>query len=365
MTVPTKPATFATEARIAGAANRVSAPGEAFSFTAAGSLAAKGSGAKQKPTRDANGHYRFAVQLLARSPEPINHWYWGRIAHELSGVRLNGDRVALDWMHRSDETCGSGAIRVDSDGLWVEGEVLSFSPQDVGDQIVDRLVAGVPLEASIQFDMENGCVVEWIAKNMSVICNGKSLEGEAVVFRQWMLRRVAICASGYDPGTRTKALSDAFHFGPRDVAITRLSQPATEPEKKPMSKTEEANAGEPADASKPEEKSPEKAAPKFAVDVLDRFVDRFGAENGVKWLREGLSFEQALERHVGLLQERLTAAEKKNADLAEANKAVNLGHDKPATFSTDEKKDEQAAPAAGTTDGFETYAKHVVENVKK
>jgi hypothetical protein len=50
------------------------------------------------------------VTITARSGNPIEHWYWGRIVHDLSGMRLSKSRVAIDYCHRQDEPIGYGSM---------------------------------------------------------------------------------------------------------------------------------------------------------------------------------------------------------------------------------------------------------------
>jgi hypothetical protein len=63
---------------------------------------------------------------------------------------------------------------------------------------------------------------------------------------------------------------------------------------------------------------------------LDRFVAKFGRERGAKWAAEGLTYEQALERHIDALQ----------ADVAEIQAKINAVNQKLAAVSA-------AAPTGG------------------
>lgn len=85
---------------------------------------------------------------------------------------------------------------------------------------------------------------------------------------------------------------------------------------------------------------------------LSRYVEAFGAENGVKWFQAGISFEDCQDQHIEALQSELETlkadtdkrVEELTAQLSEANEKLaqlNLGEDDGVEFNapkTDEKK---------------------------
>lgn len=338
----------------------VQAPASAGMLIAAANLAGEfakdSSGRKKKPTRDENGHYTFPVSLLARSPDPINHWYWGKIVHNLAGMKTNGKKVALDWQHYSDAICGDGECEVTADGLMLKGEVVSFREGDYGDQICNYLVAGIPLEASIQFDMEQGFKLSYLKKDESAKVNGREIVGSCAVADEWLLRRVAICPSGYDPNTRTQALS-AERNNTALVAIS-VSRQETSPPPSPSSlSTEDTMPTEqtPAQAAAATPAPTLPAAGQLSIVELKRFTDRFGFENGSKWALEGLSYEAALDRHALALETARTEAAAALAQKDQTIAAMSLGHKDPATHTASDAPAKPATPAVAL-DGVGTFA---------
>ena len=62
---------------------------------------------------------------------------------------------------------------------------------------------------------------------------------------------------------------------------------------------------------------------------LDRWTDSFGAENGLKWYREGISFEDGLTRELTARDEVISELRAENEELKGRLQAVSLGEDEP------------------------------------
>lgn len=145
----------------------------------------------------------LAITMFARSPEAIDHWYWGRLAHDMTGMRLRKDRIPLDWCH-DYETAVGFAERFEASeqrGLTVWGKLVSIGNDKAAD-VIARLQAGIPMEASIDF--EGPMRLEEVGQGMTALCNGRTIEGPATIVREWRLNAVAVCPFGADPATRTQ-----------------------------------------------------------------------------------------------------------------------------------------------------------------
>lgn len=142
-----------------------------------------------------------SIRMLARSPEAIEHWYWGRVVHDLAGMRLRKDRLPIDWCHDYEENIGYlDQFTADpKTGLTVAGKLLSMRDDDKAAEVIRRGQAGVPYEASIDFD--GPIRVEEIGEGVTAKCNGRTIVGPAKIIREWRLNAVAVCPFGADPNT--------------------------------------------------------------------------------------------------------------------------------------------------------------------
>ncbi len=147
----------------------------------------------------------FPISMLGRSAQPIYHWYWGKVVHDMAGFSTNHPTVAIDYRHDDDEPLGYlDQFRADNSGLHVNGNLISLDWSDPKDRVVKlkRLSGGgVPFQASIFFDTWK---LEEVLPGASAEVNGYSIDGPAIIIRQWSLRGMAVCLYGADGRTHSK-----------------------------------------------------------------------------------------------------------------------------------------------------------------
>ena len=148
------------------------------------------------------------VSLVARSGKPIEHWFWGKVVHDLSGMKLNKQRLVIDYCHDDKEIIGYlNKFDSSSGDLITSGALVPFKDSDRATEIIHKMKMGVPYQASINFGGD-GIVIEEVAEGQSVEVNGYTLTGEAVIVRQWPLRGVAVCPYGADENTESTMFND-------------------------------------------------------------------------------------------------------------------------------------------------------------
>lgn len=251
----------------------------------------------------ADGMFQFAaaeegkegvlVRLHARDAQPIAHWYWGKIAHDMSGV-IHRDRLAIDWLHDSNQILGYvDQVTADSaKGLDLAGRVLTGLDEKAA-EIAAKAAAGVPYESSI--DWTGPAVLEYVETGMEAEVNGYTFKGPGYIARKWNLRGVAICPHGADMSTTTE-----FAVG-QEVGITVFTHSGkgvvmpTKTAEQPTKDTAEATpvidqAAAPTNA--PAVDATKDTAGKPAIPA-QKFVDAFGPKFGYRFYGDGLSYEDA------------------------------------------------------------------------
>ena len=68
---------------------------------------------------------------------------------------------------------------------------------------------------------------------------------------------------------------------------------------------------------------------------LDKFTSKFGAENGVKWFKENLSYTEALEKHAEVMGRQLATQKKEVDKLNQTISSANLGEQEPFDVNGD------------------------------
>jgi hypothetical protein len=168
------------------------------------------------------------IRMLARSGQPIEHPYWGRVVHDMSGMKLHKGRIPIDYVH--GEPIGYlDVFEASNVGLVVAGRLVATEdPADPVHRIVARHHGGVPYEASINFGGD-GIRYEFVDEGQSTQVNGFAFEGPGVVIREWPLRGVAVCPYGADMNTESQFRDDAKTFKASAVGPTP-SPPAAKPQ---------------------------------------------------------------------------------------------------------------------------------------
>lgn len=260
------------------------------------------------------------VKMLARTSQPITHWYWGKLVHDMSGMKLVKDRIAIDYCHSSSEVLGYvNKHEVQDDGLHLSGAIIPFKEKDRASEVIHKAKLGVPYEASIDFNGE-GIVVEEVPVGYSAEVNGYQFEGPGTIIREWPLRGVAICPRGVDMNTSTQ-----FSENSEEIEISLLEQKepqgvkamSDEVEKKepaPAVENPEAEAekDKPAVEAPEQDKEVEKQEPapeeanqeekQFSASTLKELSSKFGADIAIEAIEHEDPFKFAAEKRIEQLE---------------------------------------------------------------
>lgn len=274
---------------------------------------------------------RVPISMLARTPEPISHWYWGRVVHDMKGMFTRKPTAPIDYCHNgswsvSDLIGFANKFKADpKEGLTIEGELVSTRGDDVARDVIDKGRAGIPFECSIDF-RGSGIVIENVGEGASTKVNGYTFEGPGVVIRKWPLRSVAVCPYGADSGTKS-AFAEKPNDGDDKIAVQFQFLETVMTDTNPAT-TPESEAGKQLTAEQIASNAAKEATEKLRGEIK-RFTDQFGAENGVKWHGEGKTFEAALVEQNKLFVEQLKEKDGTIAELNEKIASLSTGETKP------------------------------------
>lgn len=272
-------------------------------------------------------------RMVARSGKPIEHWYWGSVVHDLDGMKLSKNRVAIDYAHDPKEIIGyANQFASDSGDLVVTGALVPYKESDRASEIIHKQREGIPYEASINFSGD-GIKIEEVRTGDTVTVNGYEFAGPGVVIREWPLRGIAICPYGADSNTSTEfgaepnatVLVDYKESDERPIHLFTAAHDAetkNDEASEVIATVEEAivdpdMSAEPSPEDEDEEQDPDdqdledvsaasvEAAsatpePSQLSDGL-RFLEAFGDVGGV-WFAQGKTFEEATTLFVNNLK---------------------------------------------------------------
>jgi hypothetical protein len=180
-----------------------------------------------------------SLRMVARSGQPIEHWFWGRVVHDLAGMRLHKPRLPVDYVHDPKEVIGYlNHFSAESGDLVTSGALVPFKDSDRATEIMHKQAQGVPYEASINFGGD-GLRVEEVPAGQSVAVNGYDFEGPGIVIREWPLRGVAICPYGADMHTESATFADGET---KTYAAAVIPAPSANTKEAPVSESVEVKA---------------------------------------------------------------------------------------------------------------------------
>ena len=282
------------------------------------------------------------IRMVARSGQPIEHWFWGKVVHDLSGMTLHKSRIPVDYVHAPGEVLGY-LNHFDTSGgdLVASGALTPFKDGDRASEVIYKARQGVPYEASINFGGD-GIKVEEIAQGQVAQVNGYAFEGPGMVIRQWPLRGVAVCPYGADMHTASE-LSEAG-----EITVTCLStkENAMETGKKPVEAAQAVvvEAGAPVEAAAVDTGATQTAEPAKVEGVEAgsqelsqgaEFLRLFGDKGGV-WFAQGKTLAEAQELFVADLQAQATAKDAEIVELKTRLSALPRGAKEPVEFDAAE-----------------------------
>ena len=310
------------------------------------------------------------VSMLARSSQPIEHPYWGVIAHDIDGV-VHKQSIPIDYAHNDNEVIGYlDSLTATPDGLQATGRLVSFTPEDRAAEVIFKSEKGVPYEASINFAGEP-LELENVTEGQTASVNGYELTGPAVIVRKWTCRGVAVAPYGADQGTSTALLSnkpqitakwsnnpmaeekkfdhEEGHDGPLEP-VDGVCPDGYEVSEDGTACVAVAEA--PADEAPAESETEQKAdavemtadAETVELDEVRRFTEAFG-QRGVEMLLAGQTFEEAKADHYELMSQQ-------NAELKTENERLRGRLEQIAKLNgeaSDDALDFSPAPEAAKT----------------
>ena len=324
-------------------------PAGACTFAAPIEVGNNGDGSKTAP-----------FNILARSSQPIEHWFWGNVVHDSSGA-FGKDRIPIDYNH--DEVIGFANKReVTSEGVRLSGALVSVAENDRADTVMKQAQAGIPFEASINFGGD-GIKIEEVAAGATSFVNGYDFAGPGVIIREYPLRGCAFCPYGADGNTETELFSEGTKFSARIINTEKetanmpeTTKPAEEVvesavELAQVEAVEESEAA-PAELTQAVEEETVEVAEAaveaveaeaeqvevatFTAESFAKIVTDFGQDIAVQVATNGGNYDDAKELHQEAERAELVALRAEVAEL-KAQKPVASGAS-PVAFADGEKR---------------------------
>lgn len=259
--------------------------------------------AVSQPMESSDGK-TFTIRLY--SGQPVEHWLFGRVAIDISGVKSKFPMAVLQE-HSTSQKVGIAESGTFTGGISLTGRFLNT---ECAAEIQKLKADGFPYQASARYG--NVKRIERIAEGSAVEVNGYTVSGPAEVWRECSLLEGSICTLGADADTGLAAsTSDP------EVWIPVSSPPTT-------AKEIEMGDTVAADIEAAEKKGQEAERARFAA-LAAAFPDQPGFVSAQ--FAAGASVEQAKGAFADVLAAELkaakTSAEQMTRDLQEKQRQLD------------------------------------------
>lgn len=165
------------------------------------------------------------LRIVANSGKPFSHWYFGKMALDLEGMKLNKSRLPVLLDHRTDQIVGfTSSISKDMKSGGLIAEAVLVEGTDAAGKV--RLLAeqGYPWQASVYVPVSK---IEELGEGASSQVNGYTFTGPGVIFRESTLREVTVTALGADEQTSAERFGDRKDLIMADKVKTSAAEPET------------------------------------------------------------------------------------------------------------------------------------------
>jgi hypothetical protein len=167
-----------------------------------------------------------------------DHWYWGNLGIDLSGMKFTKDRYPLLQQHDIETRIAHmGKPVIENNKLMAPEEDVVFLDNDASKKFLEESSKGFPFQASMYIVPRK---VLRLDEDQSHPCNGHTVKGPGAVFLESEFKEMSVCVFGADSNTSAAAFAEnePCSFAEVDLAGNEPAQKPTKKEVKRMDKAQ-------------------------------------------------------------------------------------------------------------------------------
>ena len=151
-----------------------------------------------------------------------DHWYWGNLGIDLSGMKFTRGRYPLLQDHRTDvRLAHMGKPVIQDNKLMAPEDDVVFLENEESQKFLAESSKGFPFQASIY--AKPGKVIR-LDEDQEHVCNGFTVKGPGAVWLESEFKEMSVCVFGADSNTSATAFS-----GEEPCAFTEVELAGNEP----------------------------------------------------------------------------------------------------------------------------------------
>ena len=163
-------------------------------------------------------------RLNAYDGSVFAHPFWGKLAIELSSLKVPSGKMPILRQHMHDRIVGFSDKQSKKGGNVVVEGVFSEVTED-GREVEALQAEGFPWEASMAVPPAS---IEFVQEGKKRKVNGHELEGPGTIFHGSVLEEVSFVALGQVPGTTAERMSAGTPSNRRDIIAAFSAAPTSE-----------------------------------------------------------------------------------------------------------------------------------------
>ncbi len=150
------------------------------------------------------GEEEKKLSMLGYSGALMDHWWWGKVAVDVSGVKFGRKPYPILEDHMTEKKIGV-AFNVQTDDNKIFFPEIKTLKNKFSEEVLGNMEAGFPYQASISIKPTK---IEEVKEGAKAEVNGMKVKGPAMIFRESLFREASLCVFGVDSNTDTKAFSE-------------------------------------------------------------------------------------------------------------------------------------------------------------
>lgn len=132
------------------------------------------------------------------------HWYWGRLAIDLSGIQFKQKMYPILEEHDGNRKIAFGGKPVIIDGKLCAPGDAKFTDTPASQEFQRLSIQGFPYQSSIYAKPTN---IERLEEGASAEVNGYKFKGPGAIWRKSEYKEMSVCVFGWDSNTAASAFS--------------------------------------------------------------------------------------------------------------------------------------------------------------
>jgi hypothetical protein len=185
-----------------------------------GALRLNGGGEVQLQFGEGEAATKPKLRMVGYSGNVIkDHWYWGNLGIQLSGMKFSKSRYPLLQDHRTDvRLAHMGTPEIKEGKLFAPEDDVVFLENGDAQKFLEESAKGFPFEASIYAKPRK---IVRLSEDEEHLCNGFVVKGPGAVWLESEFREMSVCVFGADSNTSAAAFSEDLEpctFAEVDIA---------------------------------------------------------------------------------------------------------------------------------------------------